>query len=99
MEGLVQRTCCCHESGQAPELELKGIDDCCGALISKGEHPAAATTSAKVSVDTPMLSLAATPDSGPCRTNLATSTRIPLARGSPNEHGPPLFVLYCSYLN
>ena len=99
MEGLVQRTCCCHESEQAPPAELKGADDCCAALMSQGEHPAAAMASAEVKVDAPMLALAVAPSGKPHPAQIGTATQIPVARGSPRGLGPPLFVLNCSYLN
>lgn len=99
MEGLVQRTCCCHGSEQAPPVALKPIDDCCAGFMSEGEPPAAATASSKADVAAPMLALASANRGLLHRPIVTTFAKTPLARGSPNEHGPPVFVLNCSYLN
>lgn len=99
MEGLVRQTCCCHESEGTPVAELESADDCCGDLMATGEHPAAVAAGVEVSVEAPMLALAPTPSGEPRRAQMATATKIPLARGSPMGLGPPLFVLNCSYLN
>jgi hypothetical protein len=99
MEGLVQRVCCCHEAEQAPPVALKPIDECCAGLMSKGEQPASSIASSKASVDAPTLALASSPHGELRRARETSAAKIPLARGSPYEHGPPLFVLNCSYLN
>jgi len=98
MEGLVQRTCCCHEADQGPPAQLKPIDDCCGAVITTGEHPPVAPGSDQGGVDAPTLAI------GSVTTNASHGERpeepawMPHARGSPGIHGPPLFVWNCSYL-
>jgi hypothetical protein len=98
MEGLVLRTCCCHEADEGPPLQLKRVDDCCGALISKGEHPPAAMGSAQGNADAPMVSMFAVAADEPYGERPDEAQRIPLARSSPGIHGPPLFVWNCSYL-
>ncbi|MGB8330597.1 MAG: hypothetical protein WCE62_10755 [Polyangiales bacterium] len=98
MQGLVQRTCCCHEADEGPSAQLKSVDDCCGALISKGQHPPAAAGSDKGGVDAPMpFILAGTTDES-CGEGPQTAGWIARPRASPREHGPPLFVWNCSYL-
>jgi hypothetical protein len=99
MEGLVRTTCCCHESSDRPPVELKRIDDCCGGVISNGDHPLAAVSKDKPTVDAPMPMLAALVVSECFAAKPAEKARMPLARGSPNHHGPPLFIRNCSYLN
>lgn len=99
MEGLVRTTCCCHEASDAPPAELKRVDDCCGGVISNGEHPLGAKGEDKPTTDTPLPMLAALDVSDCFAAKPADEARMPLARGSPNRDGPPLFVWNCSYLN
>jgi hypothetical protein len=98
MEGIVVQTCCCHESDEGPPSQIKGVDECCGALISTGEHPPVAAGSDEVSVSAQMLCLAAATTDEASHQRLTEAGRIPLARGSPGAHGPPLFIWNCSYL-
>ncbi|MGD8316725.1 MAG: hypothetical protein PVH21_08025 [Myxococcales bacterium] len=97
MKGLVEATCCCHEANDGPPVQLKAIDDCCGATLLQGERPSATTDQGKLHVDAPVSSLTAVATSV-FAPQSATQDRAPLARGSPGEHGPPLFVWHCSYL-
>ena len=98
MEGLIVRTCCCHGEHEGPPVQLEPVDDCCGALISKSDHPPAATGTDKAGADAPlMISLAVemNESGNACRTDAGW---VSLARGSPGAHGPPLFIWHCSYL-
>jgi len=99
MEGLVQRTCCCHETDEKPPVALEGVDDCCGAVMSSGERLPFAAGSGDGKLDAPILSLAAVAMDGSCREPIGEATAAPLARGSPLTQGRPLFALNCSYLN
>jgi hypothetical protein len=99
MEGLVQRTCCCHEEDERPPVALEQVDDCCGALMTSGERLPFAAGSGDGKLDSPILSLAAAAMDGSCREPLGEVTAAPLARGSPITQGRPLFALNCSYLN
>lgn len=98
MEGLIVRTCCCHGEHEGPPVQLEPVDDCCGALISKSEHPPVTTGSDKAGVDAPLLISLAVQMDEPGDSPLTDAGSIPLARGSPGVHGPPLFVWNCSYL-
>ncbi|MDH3655211.1 MAG: hypothetical protein OEN21_13140 [Myxococcales bacterium] len=98
MEGLIVRTCCCHGAHDGPPVQLKRVDDCCGALMSSNQHPPVAKGSDKGGVDAPMASAVALNIEEPCAQPTEAGW-IPLARGSPGVHGPPLFVWHCSYLN
>ena len=99
MEGLVQRTCCCHEEDERPPVALEQVDDCCGALMTSGERLPFAAGSGDGKLDSPILSLAAAAMDGSCREPLGEVTAAPMARGSPITQGRPLFALNCSYLN
>jgi hypothetical protein len=98
MKGLVQATCCCHENSGAPPVQLKRIDDCCGAILSQSGHPNAATEQSNVNVDRPTPSMAAVMVSTPLAVRSMEVDQAPLARGSPGGYGPPLFIWHCSYL-
>lgn len=98
MEGLIVTACCCHEPHDGPPVQLKRIDDCCGALISQSEHPPVATGSDKAGVDAPMVSALTAHAEAPFGVRPTEATWVPLARGSPDVHGPPLFISNCSYL-
>lgn len=98
MEGLVRDTCCCHEASDGPPVQLKRIDDCCGAVLSQSRHPNATTDQGKLGVDAPIPWPAAITASAPWSAQPAEAGRAPLARGSPGERGPPLFIWNCSYL-
>jgi len=98
MESLVRRTCCCDDSHDRTPVQLKPIDECCGAAIAKAELPRVATGSEKGCVDAPMPAVSAVSTDDLSGQQLEESQRIPLARGSPPLHGPPLFVSNCSYL-
>ncbi|MFZ1865524.1 MAG: hypothetical protein WAU39_14980 [Polyangiales bacterium] len=97
-EGLVRATCCCHEANDGPPVQLKRIDDCCGATLSQGEHPTATTDRGSLDANAPVLAVAAVTVSTLFAAQSAVAGRAPLARGSPGEHDPPLFTLHCSYL-
>jgi len=98
MEGLIVRTCCCHGEDEGPPVQLEPVDDCCGALLSKNDHPPAANGTDKGGVDAPpLISLAVWMDESR-DADLADKGRIPVARGSPGLHDPPLFIWNCSYL-
>jgi len=98
MEGVVLRTCCCHKADEGPPFQLKRVDDCCGALISRSGHPPFAMGSDQGGVDAPMVSVLgdATHEASGKRPEVAG--RIPRARGSPRAHDPPLYVWNCAYL-
>jgi len=98
MEELVLRHCCCRDANDGPPVQLKRVDDCCGALLPQGEQSPFSSSNDRVHVDAPMLSLSAlaTDFSGVQPTREPAS--IPLARGSPAAHGPPIFIWNCSYL-
>jgi len=98
MEGLVLRTCCCHEADDGSPAQLERVDDCCGALISKAEHPPVATGSDKGGVDAPMPLVSAVATIGSFREPPDETGWRARPRGSPRVHGPPLFVWNCSYL-
>lgn len=98
-EGLVRTTCCCHEASDRPPVELKRVDDCCSGVIANAGHPLAAVGKDKPTTDAPMPMLAALVVSECFTARPAEKARMPLARGSPNRHDPPLFVWNCSYLN
>ena len=98
MEGLIVRTCCCHGAHDGPPVQLKRIDDCCGALISSSQHPPVATGNDKAGVDAPMVSALAAHAEEPFGARPTEATWVPLTRGSPEIHGPPLFIWNCSYL-
>jgi len=97
-EGLVRTTCCCHEASDGPPVQLKRIDDCCGAIVSQGEHPSATTEQGKLGVDAPTPLMAAITVSTPFAARSAEAGGAPLARGSPAERGRALFIWHCSYL-
>ena len=97
-EGLVRTTCCCHEATDGPPVQLKRIDDCCGAALSQGEHPNATTDRGSLNVDAPIPAMVAVTVSTPFAAQSAEAGRAPLARGSPAQHGPALFIWHCSYL-
>jgi len=98
MEDLVLRTCCCHKADEGPPVQLKRIDDCCGALLSKAEHTPFVMRSDQGGVDAPMVSALtdATHESFGKRPEVAV--RIPPAPGPPGVHDPPLYVWNCAYL-
>ena len=99
MEGAVRSTCCCDKSeGEQPPLQIKRADECCGALLPQGEHPPAAS-SHDIRVESPLLfaAVVASPE-------FSTAVRgnacfLPYVRGPPPQHGPPLFIQHCSFLN
>jgi hypothetical protein len=99
MEGLVLSTCCCHEADEGSPVRLEPADSCCSRLISKVPHPPVTTDPGKLGVHAPMPTLASI---APEELRIAQPKQmgwVPLARGSPRTHGPPLFVWNCSYLN
>ena len=98
MEGVVVRTCCCHGEHEGPPVQLEPVDDCCGALISKSDHPPAATGTDKAGVDAPLLISLAVQIDESRNAQRTDGGWIPLARGSPGVHGPPVFIWHCSYL-
>ncbi|MDH3201062.1 MAG: hypothetical protein OEM15_09235 [Myxococcales bacterium] len=99
MEGAVRSTCCCHQSEhEQPPIQLKRVDECCGALLPQSEQPPVLTTH-DISIESSLMlaALVASPE-------LSTATRgsaciLPPVRGPPPEHGPPLFIQHCSFLN
>lgn len=99
MEGAVRSTCCCHQSEhEQPPIQLKRVDDCCGALLSQGEQPPASTVH-EISIESSLLFAAVVTSP-----ELLTATRgnaclLPPVRGPPPEYGPPLFIRHCSFLN
>jgi hypothetical protein len=99
MEGLVQRTCCCHEAEEKPPVALEDADDCCGAVMATGDHVPFASGGGDAEVDAPLLSLAASTADRACSEPLPEAAGAPMARGSPISEGRPLFALNCSYLN
>ncbi len=100
MEGVVRSSCCCHKADQANNepVQVKRIDDCCGAVMSAGEHPLVNANLGQLSVDPPLLvgAVAFAQDSVLACDQDAS---FGFARGPPRSHGPPLFVLHCSFLN
>jgi len=98
MEGLVLRTCCCHEADEGPPVQLQRIDECCGAPTANGAHPPFARGSDKSGVDAPILMMFAVVADAFCGRRAGGAERLAVARGSPGAHGPPLFVWNCSYL-
>lgn len=99
MEGLVLSTCCCHEAHEGSPVQLEPADTCCAPLISKAPHPPFTTDPGKLDVHAPMLALASIAPDALRIAEPKEMGRVPLARGSPRTHGPPLFVWNCSYLN
>jgi len=98
MEELVVRHCCCQDANDGPPVQLKRVDDCCGALFSKGEQPPFSSSNDRLNVDAPMLSLSALATDFSRVEPAQETVWIPLARGSPGAHGPPIFIWNCSYL-
>jgi hypothetical protein len=98
MQELVLRHCCCQDAHDGPPVQLKRVDDCCGALFSKGEQPPFSSSNDRVHVDAPMLSLSALATDFSHVEPTRAPAWIPLARGSPVAHGPPIFIWNCSYL-
>lgn len=98
MEGAVRSSCCCHQTGhEQPPVQIKRVDECCGALLPQGEHPLALTThdvsvdsSPQVATGTVSLELRMAAHGNACV--------LPPARGPPPRHGSPLFIQYCSFL-
>jgi hypothetical protein len=99
MEGLVLSSCCCHEAHEGSPVQLEPADTCCAQLISNGPHPPVTTDHGKPNVHAPMVALASI---APEALRIAQPKEmgwVPVARGPPCGHGPPLFVWNCSYLN
>lgn len=98
MEELVLRHCCCQDTNDGPPVQLKRVDDCCGALFSTGEQPPFSSWNDKVNVDAPTLSLSAPSTDFSSVEPAQEPVWAPMARGSPGAHGPPIFIWNCSYL-
>ena len=98
MADLVRRTCCCDDAHEGPPVQLKRIDDCCGAAIAKGELPRVATGSEKGCVDAPMLAVSVASTDELRGQRPEQPGRVAVARGSPRVQGPPLFISNCSFL-
>ena len=98
MENLVLRHCCCQDANDGPPLQLKSVDDCCGVLLSQGEHSPFSSSNDRVNVDAPMLSLSTLATDFSRAEPTQEPAWIPLARGSPGTHDPPLFIWNCSFL-
>ncbi len=98
MEDLVLRHCCCQNANDGPPVQLKRVDDCCGALLTTGEHPPFSSSNDRLNVDAPMLSLSALATDFSRIEPAQEPVWIPVARGSPGAHGPPIFIWNCSFL-
>lgn len=100
MEGAVRSSCCCHKADQANDepVQLKRLDDCCGAVMSAGEHPLVNANLGHLSIDPPLFIGAVSFAQGSVwacddHASWAFSGR------PPPTHGPPLFVRHCAFLN
>ena len=88
MEGAVRTTCCCHQSEhEQPPIQLKRVDECCGALLSQGEHPPALITHDTRIESSPLLAAIVTSPELPTATRQSERV-LPPVRGPPPEHGP-----------
>lgn len=99
MEGLVRSSCCCHKSEhEAPPVQLKRVDECCGSVFSAGEHPVVSGDGVKPGVDAP-LSVAVAASVPELIATSLNDECFAWARGPPARYGPPLYIQHCSYLN
>jgi len=98
MEELVLRHCCCQNDNDGPPVQLKRVDDCCGALLTTAEHSPFSSSNDRLHVDAPMLSLSALATDFWRIEPMQEPVSIPGARGSPDAHAPPIFVWNCSFL-
>lgn len=99
MEGLVRSSCCCHKSEhEAPPVQLKRVDECCGSVLSVGEHPPVSADAVEIGVDAPLMVAVVGFGPEPFATDNGDAV-FAWARGPPAGHGPPLYVQHCSYLN
>ncbi|MDH3622584.1 MAG: hypothetical protein OEQ49_01830 [Myxococcales bacterium] len=99
MEGAVRSTCCCHQSEHdQPPIQLKRVDECCGALLPQGEQPPVLTTH-DISIESSLMFAAVVASPELSSATRANTCVLPPIRGPPPEHGPPLFIRHCSFLN
>ncbi len=100
MEGVVRSSCCCHEADQGHEapVKLERVDECCGAVLSTSEHPTVSSDSSKLNAD-PLISLASSLGASDGFPACGKDRVLSLARDPPPDHGPPLFIRHCAYLN
>lgn len=99
MEGAVRSTCCCHQSErEQPPLQIKRADECCGVLLPQGEHPLAASAH-DIRIESPLLFAAIVAAPELRKAAFGNACLLPSVRGPPSQHGPPLFIQHCSFLN
>ena len=99
MENALRSTCCCHGANDgAPPVQLKALDDCCGAPFVQDGQPPVAEASA-LSVEISPIAAPASSVLADIHAKLASDCVVPPARGPPPRYGPPLFLQYCSFLN
>ncbi|MDH3728487.1 MAG: hypothetical protein OER77_13240 [Myxococcales bacterium] len=99
MEGAVRSTCSCHQSEhEQPPIQLKPVDACCDALLPQGEQPPVLTTH-DISIESSLMFAAVVASPELSAATRGSSCVLPHVRGPPPEHGPPLFIQHCSFLN
>lgn len=99
MENALRSTCCCYRASQdAPPVQLKALDDCCGApFVQDRQAPVAEARALRVEISP--LTAPATSVLAVGHAKLGDDCLVPPARGPPPRYGPPLFLQYCSFLN